>query len=264
MKRLWYFEERSKHRHCLICKMIRKFGKEIRCVKCERLIAERQDDGSWYCKRCREATRGHSKYAHLNNYSGSRKAAVLRNLTADFLVAGKMLDLGCGAGVYPFPMPKNLIQIDIEDDREARERPFHCLDLNTAVLPFRDKSQDAVILLHTIEHLENPWHCMREVRRILKSRGLLIVGWPTSWNIQSKLYYLFTNGLHGYEYDNDHLFFQPRGVQEKLFVGFSIIDRGYSRENFPFLGRWKLPAWSIFARNTLFVMRKEASRGGGR
>jgi len=45
-------------------------------------------------------------------------------------------------------------------------------------LPFLDNSFEGVFCSHLIEHLENPLHLMKEIRRILKKEGRAVILTP--------------------------------------------------------------------------------------
>ena len=55
----------------------------------------------------------------------------------------------------------------------------HLVNLNTGRLhPFRNASLDFVIFNHVIEHLVNPIRALKEVLRVLRPGGMLVVGAP--------------------------------------------------------------------------------------
>jgi len=54
-------------------------------------------------------------------------------------------------------------------------------------LPFEDAAFDWVIALEVIEHLENRHHALREMRRVLKPGGKLILSTPNMLNLKSRL-----------------------------------------------------------------------------
>jgi len=52
-------------------------------------------------------------------------------------------------------------------------------------LPFRDESFERVIMVHVIEHLYRPYECLREIYRVLKNGGRLIIICPNAKKSQA-------------------------------------------------------------------------------
>jgi SAM-dependent methyltransferase len=67
------------------------------------------------------------------------------------------------------------------------------LDLNQP-WDLKSESFDCVVSIEAVEHLENPWHLVREANRVLKTQGTLILTTPNILSIRSRLSYL----LRGY------------------------------------------------------------------
>lgn len=80
------------------------------------------------------------------------------------------LNLGCGANKL-----EGYTNIDIN----ASLQPDIVHDFTTA-LPFEDTSVDQVVMFHVIEHIEKQKHLslLLNVRRVLKSDGILIISYP--------------------------------------------------------------------------------------
>lgn len=70
------------------------------------------------------------------------------------------------------------------------------VDLNT-FLPFKDRSFDAVNLTEVIEHIENQPQLIREIARVLKDRGEVVISTPNVLNVLSRLRFLFTGFVRG-------------------------------------------------------------------
>ncbi|MBC8492896.1 MAG: class I SAM-dependent methyltransferase, partial [Chloroflexi bacterium] len=93
-------------------------------------------------------------------------------------------------------------------------------DASTQSIPFKDNYFDVVICLETIEHLENPQHCLNEVRRVLKKEGLFLVSIPNP---------LLGSSLHPYIYPGlfTRKYFQRFLVQNHFeierIVGWGLI-----------------------------------------
>lgn len=59
--------------------------------------------------------------------------------------------------------------------------PKYKIDKGDGVnLPYDDNSFDVVFSSHVLEHVENKEHFLKEIRRVAKKSGILIIGVPTS------------------------------------------------------------------------------------
>ena len=122
-----------------------------------------------------------------------------------------ILDVPSGQGAFAGMAQKighNVVCGDIDTSRfRLPKTPCHVIDLN-GVWPFDDESFDHVVAIEGIEHLENPWHFVREAKRVLKDGGCLIITTPNVLTIKSRLSYLlygYPNYFH-YMVEPNHLF----------------------------------------------------------
>ena len=103
---------------------------------------------------------------------------------------GKVLDIPTGHGA----MSRNLIDLDF-DVYSCDIEPNHLTDKGLKfsqgdmnnVLPYKDNEFDYICCLEGIEHLENPWNAFRELTRILKRGGILVLTTPNYNNIERRL-----------------------------------------------------------------------------
>ena len=72
---------------------------------------------------------------------------------------------------------------------------FFRSDLNRD-FPLRSGCFDHCVSLETIEHLENPWHFIREVARILKPGGRLILSTPNIDYLTCKICFLLRGSFY--------------------------------------------------------------------
>lgn len=126
---------------------------------------------------------------------------VLDVLCRDDLRDKNILDLGAGEGFFTrllydrmategLDPERNLVASDIAPADYLFEKiPCQYGDFN-AGLPYEDASFDRVCSIEVIEHLEDQFKYLREIRRILKPSGALILTTPNILNINSRLRYL--------------------------------------------------------------------------
>jgi 2-polyprenyl-3-methyl-5-hydroxy-6-metoxy-1,4-benzoquinol methylase len=64
--------------------------------------------------------------------------------------------------------------------RQARQRGMAavCVDLNAGVLPYQDGSFDCVTCLEVIEHVVDPLRLLKELHRVLRPHGQLVLTTP--------------------------------------------------------------------------------------
>ena len=105
----------------------------------------------------------------------------------------RVLDLGCGRGDVGRWKPNASVQVyGIDSDADmvssaSRFEHAQVLDLEKEKLPFDDAFFDAVLAKDILEHLQKPWVFLKEIRRVLKPGGRLLVSVPMAkpqvvWN----------------------------------------------------------------------------------
>jgi 2-polyprenyl-3-methyl-5-hydroxy-6-metoxy-1,4-benzoquinol methylase len=116
-------------------------------------------------------------------------------LIREFKLHGQHLDFGSGRGAFLEKICKEIPELSPHgvDLMSAPESLVTLVqwtqaDLNED-LPFNESSFDSISALEIIEHLENPRHLFRELYRILKSGGLLIMSTPNNESWRALLSY---------------------------------------------------------------------------
>jgi 2-polyprenyl-3-methyl-5-hydroxy-6-metoxy-1,4-benzoquinol methylase len=102
-----------------------------------------------------------------------------------------IVDVGCGVGnLRRFVTHKfaRYIGADIARYEDfPRNAEFYTVNLDTGRVPLPDRSADAVIAVETIEHLENPRSFMRELTRLARPGGWVVVTTPNQLSLLSLL-----------------------------------------------------------------------------
>jgi len=102
---------------------------------------------------------------------------------------GRIVDVGCGAGrlrTFLNDLIESYAGVDaIRYEGMSDDVAFLQADLNRDPIPVSDDSADVAISLETIEHLENPRSFMREMVRITKPGGWLLVTTPNQRSLVS-------------------------------------------------------------------------------
>jgi len=127
---------------------------------------------------------------------------------------GRVLDIGCGSGGYlAFLASLSWICHGIEPGPKSRAYAQEVLGLSVHQGPlescrFPDSFFDVVTMWHVIEHLPDPLGTLHEIRRILKSDGVVMLRTP---NVKSWEARLFRGNWYGLDPPR-HLFVVTPGT----------------------------------------------------
>ena len=104
---------------------------------------------------------------------------VVEVLKANGIKGGTLVDVGCGRGAlrdYVRPYCDRYVGVDIlRWDDFPDDAELHLADLDSGRSDLADGSADVVVSLETIEHLENPRAFVRELSRLARPGGLVMV-----------------------------------------------------------------------------------------
>lgn len=142
-------------------------------------------------------------------------------------------------------------------------------DLNGR-LPYGDGEFDYVCFLEAIEHTENPYNAVREVTRVLKKGGTLVMSTPNYLNIERRVKFLLTGFftkpvphekfLINREGKTYGMHLSPIGYTLIRFAlesaGLKIISLGYDLRK-PKMIFFKPLAWLIKAYTKLYTAEKQ-------
>ena len=111
---------------------------------------------------------------------------------------GRILDAPAGNGPLSKLLSKaghSVTAVDLDSENFAADGvQLVPADLNEP-LPFADRTFDYAVCADGIEHLENPFACIREFARVLRTNGQLIISTPNISAFRSRQRYLFS-GFH--------------------------------------------------------------------
>lgn len=130
-----------------------------------------------------------SWYSRVARLKGLRTAQILEEYKDN---NSKVLDLGCGIGltlsILTQRFPKSIgCDVDPEAvkatkgilEKIQRKVPVVLYDGNN--LPFANNSFDIVVSIEVIEHVNNPYKMLSEIRRVLKPDGILHITTANKW-----------------------------------------------------------------------------------
>jgi glycosyltransferase involved in cell wall biosynthesis len=120
--------------------------------------------------------------------------------------AGRVLDAGCGSSLIVQSL-NNVIGMDFNFAklRFLRRYEIPLVNASAFALPFKDGSFDCVISSQVIEHIRYDESLFSEMRRVLRTGGMLILGTPDyatlGWRIIEPIYGLLMPG----GYKDEHI-----------------------------------------------------------
>lgn len=184
-----------------------------------------------------------SPFKRLDRYYGidKRCRAVAKRLKRR---KGRILDIGCATGEFLHFMRRygNWELYGVEPDVEAAEyaRNVLGLDVFTGTLlevRYPDAFFDAVTMWNVLEHLHQPLLTLKEVARIIKPLGLLVISIPNPDSIEARIFGRYWAGFDAPR----HLFIYHLSTLKKALdlAGFEV------REIRSFTGRHHVLALSV-------------------
>jgi 2-polyprenyl-3-methyl-5-hydroxy-6-metoxy-1,4-benzoquinol methylase len=195
---------------------------------------------------------------------------VVKALEARGVAGGTLVDVGCGAGqLRPFVEPRFARYIGVDVVRYEdfpTDAEFTQVDLDTGRVSLPDESADVVAAVETIEHLENPRAFMRELVRLAKPGGWVVVTTPNQLSLLSLLTLVTKQRFNAFQ--DTHY---PAHLTALLEVdlcriaaecGLQNVSIMYSKHGRAALTPWHYPGFlsSIFPRalsdNLLLIGRK--------
>jgi 2-polyprenyl-3-methyl-5-hydroxy-6-metoxy-1,4-benzoquinol methylase len=145
----------------------------------------------------------------------------------------RVLDLGCGEGHFAAALVREgaeIVAVDVAEEPLRRVRVRHpAIDVRLvepeAPLPLEDSSFDIVWAGETIEHVADTSQWLSEVRRVLRSDGLVLLSTPDHGTL-SRWRLALSRSAFERHFDprSDHLRYYTRGMLADLLGGFGFED----------------------------------------
>jgi ubiquinone/menaquinone biosynthesis C-methylase UbiE len=163
---------------------------------------------------------------------------------------GFVLDVGCGTGVYS-DISENYAGIDPAKNMAliANKKSGKFFAVAKAEhLPFHDKSFDTVICMFTVLNLCDVFRAVREMRRVLKDGGILVVSVASVWDKKNYGFMDKIMGKHISETKNVRI--EKEKLIFKLFAKKELVKL-FEKEEFRLLEfrgvyRWQEPFWNKY------------------
>lgn len=135
---------------------------------------------------------------------------------------GKLLDVGCGGGVFMERMRDfgwDVCGLELAADVAQRVERRTGITVHIGTLPhhnLKPDSFDAVTLWHVLEHVPNPRQILKSAAELLRPKGLLVIELP---NIESWSFAEFGPHWYGLELPRHFQHFSPTTLTAMLPTG---------------------------------------------
>jgi 2-polyprenyl-3-methyl-5-hydroxy-6-metoxy-1,4-benzoquinol methylase len=151
--------------------------------------------------------------------------------------SGRLLDIGCATGFFLDGMRSQgkweLHGVEINPHVAEIARQRYGLEVRTGTLreaAYPAQFFDVITMWDVLEHLHQPLESLREIHRILKPDGLLVLRVPNIGSLDAKL---FKRYWAGYDAPRHLYVFSPNTLREILRkAGFDLMDRNSHSGNY--------------------------------
>jgi SAM-dependent methyltransferase len=168
-------------------------------------------------------------------------------------LGGTLLDIGCGKKPY-----KNIFNCKnyIGLESAATLHGLKEVDLigNALLLPFKNESFDSVVSFQVMEHIPEPEIFLKEIFRVLKNGGKVIMTSPFMWGEHESPYDFYRYTRFGLKYLSEKAGFTVRSIDpQSKYWTMAMLRFNYYVDRFMF-GPLKYIAKPFFILNQLIAM----------
>jgi SAM-dependent methyltransferase len=132
---------------------------------------------------------------------------------------GTILDIGCGSKPYEeFCVCDKYIGLEIDDGRDNRGKDADFY-YEGNLMPFEPNTIDSILTSQVFEHVSAPDEFLKEINRVLKTDGLLLLSVPFVWD--------------EHEQPHDYTRYTSFGIKHILSKhGFEVLELKKTANNF--------------------------------
>lgn len=156
---------------------------------------------------------------------------------------GNLLDVGAGKGdflKYIQPLVNyKLHGVDLMHTKMSNTE-WYVQDLNQ-VLQFQNQKFDAISCLEVLEHIENPRQLVREMFRVLKPGGILVVSTPNNHSWRAIISYIFREHFVAF---TDSSYPAHITALNKTDLKRMFCEAGFEDCNIDYSNKGSLPKWT--------------------
>ena len=153
------------------------------------------------------------------------------------------MDIGCGSGIFLKELALHchrLFAVDmhgkmnrVKDMTQVEHITAHLVEGSALDLPFAPDSFDGVVMVSVLEHLHQPLQALKEIRRITKEGGRIVLGFPIKNRMTDFLLKATYRLLPLVELEEEHVSSHPISLKRQIhFLGQGSLKR------YPLFCRW--------------------------
>lgn len=118
----------------------------------------------------------------INPFYFARRGLYLNIKLFSHYIRGKVLDIGCGQKPYQYLFNSTEyigLEIDTPENRVSKEADYF---YDRKTFPFKNEEFDSVLATQVFEHIFEPGDFSKEINRVLKTNGTLLLTVPFVWD----------------------------------------------------------------------------------
>lgn len=171
------------------------------------------------------------------------------------VLKGIVLDIGCGVKPYKSLIEQNCVHY-FGLEHSINNKGYGEVDIvgDALLLPFANESVDCVLLFQVLEHVPEPAKTLKEIYRVLKKDGIILITTPFIWGEHEQPYDYYRYTRYGLK----HLLLQS-GFEVKIVKPYAsywptaVIRFNYWALSFA-VGPFKLPLVTLLWLNQFIVL----------
>lgn len=202
----------------------------VRCNHCGLIYANPRDDS----RDLEEKYKDLPVLEYLEEVDSRRIIAKKdAQLVESYCKAGRILDIGCSAGIFLSQLKSHFEKFGVEPSvhaaREAQRTVFDAQIYNSLFheAPLDGKSFNVITMWDVIEHLDSPSKVLSELHNLLADKGYLIMVTPNISGLMSRIMgKRWPHLIRGHIY-----YFTPKTIRLALeTAGYEVLSiKGYTR-----------------------------------
>ena len=176
-------------------------------------------------------------FLHLLDYASLFRLKLIQQFVGD-VTQKEILDLGCGNGSVSFLMwylGAKVCSVDISKQALESTRRLRCLSEPSAQfepnlcqgdatrLPLREETFDIVFCIETLEHLQDDASAIKEIERVTKSGGTVILAVPYDSRVTGNGESLGTYRRYSFKTLKERLFTRRLRLKRAVFWCFPLL-----------------------------------------